>query len=86
MSVTLLRRATAAKWIILSYSSGGRATAEELSEVLNDNGKVLEVIEVDYKKNVMSGMKWTNQWLRDSEEPNREFLFLIEKNKGARNH
>lgn len=70
---------TAAKWIILSYSSGGRATAEELSDVLRNNGKVLEVIEVDFKKNVMSGMKWTNEWLRDSEEPNREFLFLIEK-------
>jgi hypothetical protein len=22
-------------------------------------------------------MKWTNDWIRDIEEPNREFLFLI---------
>jgi adenine-specific DNA-methyltransferase len=68
-----------AHWIILSYSSGGRATADELNEVMQSRGKLLEVVEVDYKKNVMAGMKWTNEWLREAEEPNREFLFLIEK-------
>jgi adenine-specific DNA-methyltransferase len=70
---------TTARWIILSYSSGGRATADELNDVLKKNGRVLEVIETDYKRNVMAEMKWTNEWIRDSEEPNREFLFLIEK-------
>jgi adenine-specific DNA-methyltransferase len=68
-----------AKWVILSYSSGGRATAEELDEVIKRNGKVLDVLEIDYKSNVMAGMRWTNEWLRDIEKPNREFLFLIEK-------
>jgi adenine-specific DNA-methyltransferase len=70
---------TSARYIILSYSSGGRATASELHDVMNEAGKLLEVIEVDYKKNVMAGMSWTNEWLRDAEEPNREFLFLVEK-------
>lgn len=70
---------TNARWIILSYSSGGRATADELNQVVCRNGRLLEVVELDYKKNVMAGMKWTNEWLRDAEEPNREFLFLIEK-------
>jgi len=74
----LLKRVNA-RWIILSYSSGGRATAEELNAVIEDTGKILEVVEIDYKKNVMSGMKWTNEWLRDVEQSNREFLFLIEK-------
>jgi adenine-specific DNA-methyltransferase len=37
------------------------------------------VVTVDYQKNVMAGMKWTNAWLRDAEEPHREFLFLLEK-------
>jgi adenine-specific DNA-methyltransferase len=78
-AIDRLIRRTAAKWIILSYSSGGRATAEELNDVLTNNGNILDVIEVDYKKNVMSGMKWTNQWVRDSQKPNREFLFLMEK-------
>jgi adenine-specific DNA-methyltransferase len=39
----------------------------------------LEVIELDYKKNVMADMRSTRSWIRDAEEPNREFLFLIEK-------
>ena len=68
-----------ARWIILSYSSGGRATADELNEVIRRNGQLLEVVEVDYKRNVMAEMKWTNEWLRDAEQPNREFLFLLEK-------
>jgi adenine-specific DNA-methyltransferase len=71
--------ATQARWVILSYSSGGRATAAELNEIIEANGRLLDVVELDYRKNVMAGMKWTNEWLRDAEEPNREFLFLIEK-------
>lgn len=67
------------RWIILSYSSGGRATADELNEVLANSGKVLDIVEIDYKKNVMAEMRWTNEWTKDSEQPNREFLFLIEK-------
>ena len=43
------------------------------------NGKILEVEEIDYKKNVMADMRWTNDWVRDAEQPHREFLFLIEK-------
>ena len=78
-AIERLIRATQAQWIILSYSSGGRATAAELNHVLKTNGKLLEVVEVNYRKNVMAGMKWTNEWIKDVEEPNREFLFLIEK-------
>ena len=37
-------------------------------------------MELDYKRNVMAEMKWTNDWIRDAEGPNREFLFLLEKN------
>ena len=68
-----------ARHIILSYSSGGRATAQELNQVILENGRLLEVVEVDYRRNVMAGMRWTNEWIRDAEEPNREFLFLVEK-------
>jgi adenine-specific DNA-methyltransferase len=70
---------TKARWILLSYSSGGRATAQELNDLLCEAGTILDFIEVDYKKNVMAEMKWTNDWLRDSEQSHREFLFLIEK-------
>jgi adenine-specific DNA-methyltransferase len=68
-----------AKYVALSYSSGGKATAQELNDILNRHGKLIKTIELDHKKNVMADMKWTNEWLRDAEEPNREFIFLIDK-------
>ena len=77
-----LIKATRARHIVLSYSSGGRATAEELNDVMRSNGRLLEVVEIDYKKNVMAGMKWTNEWIRDEDRSNREFLFLLEKSPG----
>jgi adenine-specific DNA-methyltransferase len=49
-----LIRSTAARWILLSYSSGGRATAEELHHVLTSHGTLLHVVAVDYKKHVMA--------------------------------
>lgn len=67
------------EWIILSYSSGGRATAGELNEIIHEHGELVKTLEVDYKRNVMGGMTWTNEWLRDADTPNREFLFLIRK-------
>ena len=70
---------TRSPYIILSYSSGGRATAQELNDVIRSAGKLIEVLEVDYKRNVMGGMRWTNEWVRDAEQTNREFLFLIER-------
>ena len=78
-AIERLLKATRAKHILLSYSSGGRATAEELNEVISSVGQVLEVLEVDYRKNVMAGMRWTNEWVAEAETPNKEFLFLIEK-------
>jgi adenine-specific DNA-methyltransferase len=78
-AIDRLLKTTTARWVILSYSSGGRATADELNDVVRRNGSLLEVVELDYKKNVMAGMKWTNDWLREAEQPHREFLFLIEK-------
>lgn len=78
-SIDRLLRNVNAPWIILSYSSGGRATAAELNDVIAANGRVLEIEKIDYKKNVMAGMTWTNDWVQESVEPHREFLFLIEK-------
>ncbi len=78
-AIEQLIKTTNSRWIVLSYSSGGRATANELCDVMRRHGRVIEVVELDYKKNVMAAMKWTNEWLRDAEQENREFLFLIEK-------
>lgn len=78
-AIDRLLQATHAQWIILSYSSGGRATAQELADAISNSGKVLDLLQIDYKKNVMANMKWTNAWLREAETPNQEYLFLIEK-------
>lgn len=78
-AIERMLKAVQARWIILSYSSGGRATAAELNRAIRKNGTLAEVVEVDYRRNVMGSMTWTDQWLRDAEEPNREFIFLIEK-------
>ena len=81
-AIERLIRSTCARWIILSYSSAGRATAGELNEILQDSGTLVEAVEIDYKRNVMAGMKWTHDWVRNADVPNREFLFLIETNTG----
>ena len=81
-AIERLIRSTRARWIILSYSSAGRATAGELNEILQGNSSVMEAVEIDYKRNVMAGMKWTHDWVRNADVPNREFLFLIETNTG----
>lgn len=79
-SIEKLIQQTQARFIALSYSNGGRATAAELDAVLREHGKILKVAEVDYKKNVMAGMRWTNEWLKDNDEQkNIEFIFLLEK-------
>lgn len=70
---------TNAKYILLSYSSGGRATARELDEILSEAGRVLAFVQVDHKRNVMATMRWTHQWVREEEGKNYEYLFLLEK-------
>jgi len=66
------------KWTLLSYSSGGRATAASLFDAISGAGKLKRFIEVDYKKNVMSTMKWTNEWVTEEKKKHVEYLFLIE--------
>jgi adenine-specific DNA-methyltransferase len=72
---------TRARWIILSYSSGGRATAEDLRSVILKHGKLVDSVEVDYRRHVMSSMTWTGDWTSEVTSPHREFLFLIENQR-----
>ena len=66
------------RYILLSYSSGGRATKKELNDIINENGKLLKVINISHKVNVMSGMSWTNEWI-NSNDKHHEYLFLMKK-------
>ncbi len=78
-AIEKLLAGTNARHIILSYSSNGKATAENLYEILEKAGKIIAVQKINYKQNVMAAMRWTNDWVRESETPNQEYLFLIEK-------
>lgn len=69
---------TNSRYILLSYSSGGRATKEELFDIINSAGKLVKTIEIDYKKNVMGQMRWSNEWI-NSDGKYLEYLFLMEK-------
>lgn len=69
---------TNAHYILLSYGSGGRATKQELFDIINSNGNLIDAREIDYKQNVMSGMRWTNEWVT-TDTPYKEYLFLMEK-------
>ena len=68
-----------ARHVLLSYSSGGRATVGELLEALQHAGNIEEIVEIEYKRNVMSGMKWTNEWIQPKKGKNVEYLFLLRK-------
>ncbi|MDO4575052.1 MAG: DNA adenine methylase [Planctomycetia bacterium] len=84
LAVDAIRRLLAGvktPWVILSYSSGGRATAEELREAIHENGTLVKIIKKDYRRNVMAEMHWTDAWVHDDEKQHQEFLFLIRKDK-----
>lgn len=78
-AIEKLLEQTNAEHIILSYSTDGRATAEQLTCAVAKAGKLVEVVEIDYKRNVMGAMRWTHDWVREAEGGNCELLFLIEK-------
>ena len=73
-----LIKETNSHYILLSYSSGGRATKGELNDIISESGKLLRAVEIDYKKNVMGNMRWTNEWI-NSDGKYHEYLFLMEK-------
>ena len=78
-SIRKLVERTNCEWILLSYSSGGRATLDNLVEILNDNGKLRQIVEIDLAKNVMSAMKWTMKYAGNAMLKETEYLFLLQK-------
>ncbi len=82
VAVDALRRLLSrvrSKYVILSYSSGGRATREALESALKESGELIEAVEVDLRRNVMASMHWTGTWISDRPVQNREYLFLLKK-------
>ena len=65
--------------ILLSYSNNGRVTKEEICKIIENQCEAAQIFSIDYKRNVMSGMRWTYDWIKNTEGKNIEFLFLIKK-------
>jgi adenine-specific DNA-methyltransferase len=77
-ALRLLIKETNARYLLLSYSSGGRATKQQLLDMISESGKLLDIKLIDYKKNVMSSMRTTKEWI-NSDDKHHEYLFLMEK-------
>jgi Adenine-specific DNA methylase len=65
-------------YLLLSYSSGGRATKQQLLDMILEFGNLLEIKKIDYKRNVMGNMRSTFEWV-NTDEKHHEYLFLMEK-------
>lgn len=65
-------------YVIISYNNNGIITLKDIIDILNNNGKILETVVIDYKRNVMASMSWTREWLNQN-NTNQEFLFLLDK-------
>jgi len=79
MAIERMIKECSSPYILLSYNNGGRATKEEICDTISKYSKKTKVFSIDYKSNVMSGMRWTHHWIKNNEEKNIEFLFLIKK-------
>lgn len=66
------------RYVLLSYSSGGRVTRQDMVDMLSNCGSSVNVMEIDHSKNAMSYMSWTNQWVSD-DTGHKEYLFLLDK-------
>ena len=77
-AVQRLLKETNANYILLSYSQGGQGAKENLYRIINESGELIQAMEIDYKRNVMGQMKWTNKWISDDRSC-IEYLFLLKK-------
>jgi adenine-specific DNA-methyltransferase len=85
-AIRRMLKTTRSKHILLSYSSGGRASLNDIIDIISEIGSLTEFLKIDHKRNVMSSMRWTNDWTDKAETTDhKEFLFLIE-NDGTINH
>jgi adenine-specific DNA-methyltransferase len=72
-----LLKSTRARYILLSYSNQGRATREELAELLEGLGWDYRCQAIDYRRHVMARMCWTRDWVQSEAAPAQELLFLM---------
>jgi adenine-specific DNA-methyltransferase len=79
-AIEKLIKTTKARFVVLSYNNNGRATLEAIFDILKRLDLKSSILEIDYKRNVMASMTWTNQWLGGRGElGNKEYLFLLNR-------
>ena len=64
--------------IVFSYSSGGRATKEQLLDIFNNNAKLVEILEIGHNHNVMKNMSTTKEFLRNQDN-HKEYLIKLSR-------
>ena len=85
-AIEKLIKNTSAKYVVLSYNNNGRATFQAIKDILKNLKKKISIFEMDYKKNVMATItRTTNEWINNTNEKNKEYLFLIHKNGKTEN-
>ena len=77
-AIARLIRETDTGYILLSYSSGGRVSKDEICGIMESEGRLLKCLEIDFKTNVMGQMRMTNEWVHSGKRT-CEYLFLLEK-------
>ena len=80
-AIERLIRETQAKYILLSYNNQGRATKNELIMTIENLGFNHEVLEINYKDNVMATMRWTHDWIHESRDKITEYLILLSRSE-----
>lgn len=78
-AIEKLIKKTHSRYIIFSYSYGGCVPFDELVSIFSANSKIIKIQKIDYRRNVMSYMRWSNEWVQEKEGPHKEYLFLLEK-------
>lgn len=77
-AIERLVREAGTRYILLSYSSGGRVEKNALRDILLSEGRLIQCLEIDFRTNVMGQMRLTNEWA-NTEKRTCEYLFLLEK-------
>jgi adenine-specific DNA-methyltransferase len=65
--------------LVLSYSTEGRIPVDSLAGLLETWGEIRHITAVDYRRNVMSAMRWTNEWAKDTSRRHQELVFSVSR-------
>lgn len=77
IAIEKLIKLTNSKYIMFSYNNNGRVPIAEIEQFLKKEKFKHKIFKIDYKKHVMSNQVKTNEFIRENEEKNKEYIFLI---------